>query len=46
MIIYIFGIIEWESFEVIREGSCLMENWMEFTDKEDDQIWERTYRKL
>ncbi len=32
--------------EIIREGSCLMENWMEFTDKEDDQIWNKIYSEL
>jgi hypothetical protein len=43
MIIYIFGIFEWKSFEIIGEGSCLMKNWMEFTDKEYDRIWDRVY---
>ncbi len=46
MVIYIFGIVEWNSFEVIREGSCVMKNWIEFTDKEDEQIWDKIYSEL
>ncbi len=41
MVIYIFGITEWKSFEIIGEGSCLMGNWMEYTDD-----WKRTNSKL
>lgn len=28
------------------EGSCLMGNWMEYTDEEYDQIWDRIDSKL
>lgn len=33
MVIYIFGITEWKSFEIMGEGSCLMKDWMECTEK-------------
>jgi len=46
MVIYIFGIIEWKSFEVKKEDSCLMKNWVQYTDEEYNQTWDRIDSKL
>lgn len=46
MVIYIFGITEWKSFEIIGEGSCLMKDWMECTEKGCTQTLEKVFSKL
>ncbi len=46
MVIYVFGINEWKSFEIIGEGSCLMKDWMECTEKGCTQTLEKVFSKL